>query len=113
MSRNQLILGTTFRDLNDPIFTYLTLALLFSAFIYCYLCRKRYIFISVIAILFLGTSLAITFIEGYWSSPYLLFRIYLIPRWVIAPIFWSFIGGLALWTIFVTARVLMGLTPRF
>jgi uncharacterized membrane protein len=35
------------------------------------------------------------------------------PRWILAPIVWSYVGMLLLWSIVITTKAIIDLTPRF
>ncbi len=82
--------------------------------------RKRYILPTIFILITLIASFFITISRGgYWTLDklnqplYLLDFLHLLPRWILAPMLWSYIGMLWLWALVVTTRTIMDLTPQF
>ena len=82
--------------------------------------HKRYLLPSIFIILLIGASIYIMISRGFFglsdttlTAQNLLAFLHVIPRWIIAPLLWSYIGMLFLWTIIVTTKTVMDLTPRF
>jgi hypothetical protein len=82
--------------------------------------QKRYTLPVLFALFSLGVSFFVTLSRGgYWqfgnppNALGVLDFLHQIPRWILAPAIWSYLGMLILWTLFITTKAIMDLTPRF
>jgi len=82
--------------------------------------RKRYILPAVSILITSGVSFFITTAGGaYWDTTNLNNPLKLIaflsdiPRWILAPVLWSYAVLMWLWILTVTTRAIIDLTPRF
>ncbi len=82
--------------------------------------RKRYIMVVILALFTLAAGYFMLASRGYFeyvshlngSLRWMSYLVWL-PRWVLAPFVWSYLGMLWLWSLLTTTKTIIDLTPRF